>query len=563
MKWKTKAQPAAAEIKNLSETIHTDRVNSILLLQRGILDYNAAKDFFKPELALLHDPFLMRDSEKAVEIILNTIRDNHKILVYGDYDVDGTTSVALFYTYLKSIEANCGYYIPDREKEGYGISKNGIDYAKANDFKLIVCLDCGIKANEMISYAKSLDIGFIVCDHHLPGTELPPALAILDPKRNDCEYPYKELSGCGIGFKLISAIQAQLKKPFSELMEYLDLVAISIAADIVPITGENRVLCYHGLTVLNEFKRPAIKALFQNMKAGKKITVNELVFVVAPRINAAGRIDHALRAVELLLSKTDAEATVHAEKINQTNANRKEIDQEMTLEAKEMLTGIEERKSTVVFNPSWHKGVVGIVASRLMEKVYRPTIVLTKSGEMLTGSARSVKNFDIHHAIESCSHLLVQFGGHKHAAGLTLKPENLEAFTKLFEETVASTILPEMLEREIEVDVEIHFNEINKRFYDILKLMGPHGPGNMTPVFCTRNVIDTGWGKVVGTNHLKAEFYQIDNPTLKWHAIGFDKGDYVHLLQKKLPLEISYSVAENNYNNIPSLQLFLRDIKLG
>lgn len=566
MEWKLHEQPHRDDIARLSAAIHADRVNSTLLLQRGIKDFNDAKEFFRPELSSLHDPFLMKDMDRAVARILTALEKKEKILVYGDYDVDGTTSVALFYSYLVSIGASAGYYIPDRYGEGYGISFKGIDHAKENNYALVVSLDCGIKANEKIDYANERGVDFVICDHHLPGEELPKAFAILDPKRNDCLYPFKELSGCGVGFKLAQAIQQTLNRPIGELTEYLDLVAISIAADIVAITGENRILCYYGLQEVNKLKRPGIKALYQTNKLKKELTVTDLVFVIAPRINAAGRIDHAMRAAELLLSNNLTEAEQFASGINQTNTNRKDIDQGMTAQALEMIDtdiALTNKKSTVVYNETWHKGVVGIVASRLIEKYYRPTIVLTKSEGFLTGSARSVKKFDIHTAIESCSDLLEQFGGHRHAAGLTLKPENLEAFTKRFEDEVIRTITDDMLVREMDIDVAINFNEIDQRFFSILQQFAPHGPGNMTPVFSTDNVVDTGWAKIVGTNHLKLELFQADNPTVKFHAIAFDKGDFLPFFQKKMPLNVCYSVSENHYNGKTTLQLVVRDIRLS
>lgn len=565
MRRKLKPQPDTDKINELAAAINTDRVNATLLLQRGITDFNSAKDFFRPSLSLLHDPFLMKDMDRAVARIITAINNNEKILVYGDYDVDGTTSVALFYSYLKSIHATAGYYIPDRYAEGYGISFKGIDYAKENNYALVVSLDCGVKANDKIDYANKLGVDFIICDHHLPGDELPKAYAVLDPKRKDCLYPFKELSGCGVGFKLAQALQSKLNKPFEELTELLDLVAISIAADIVPVSGENRVLCYYGLQELNKMKRAGIRALYQLNNLKKEITITDIVFVLAPRINAAGRIDHALRAAELLLSDNEEEAANFAGNINQTNTNRKEIDQGMTAQALEMIDispVLIAKKTTVVFNESWHKGVVGIVASRLIEKYYRPTIVLTKSDGMLTGSARSVKNFDIHTAIEACSDLLEQFGGHRHAAGLTLKPENLEEFVARFEAEVSKTISDEDLIPEIDVDVNIHLNEITPKFFSVLKQFAPHGPENMTPVFVTDNVVDTGWGRVVGTNHLKLELYQQENPTVKFHAIAFDKGDFLSFFQKKVPLSICYTVAENHYNGNTTLQLVIRDIQM-
>lgn len=565
MRRKLKQQPDTDKVNALAKAINTDRVNATLLLQRGITDFNSAKVFFRPDLNLLHDPFLMKDMDKAVARILKAINKKEKILVFGDYDVDGTTSVALFYSYLKTISADCWYYIPDRYAEGYGVSLKGIDYAKENNYTLIVSLDCGIKANDKIDYANKLGVDFIICDHHLPGDQIPKAIAILDPKRKDCLYPFKELAGCGVGFKLAQALQTTLNRPFEELVNLLDLVAISIAADIVPVNGENRILAYYGLQELNKMKRAGIRALYQLNNLKKEVTITDVVFVIAPRINAAGRIDHALRAVELLLSDDEEEAKIFAGGINQTNTNRKEIDQGMTAQALEMIETnpvLIAKKTTVVFNPSWHKGVVGIVASRLIEKYYRPTIVLTESNGMLTGSARSVKNFDIHTAIDNCSDLLTQFGGHRHAAGLSLKPENLELFVNCFEEEVGKTISDEDLIPEIDVDVNIHLNEISPKFFSVLKQFAPHGPENMTPSFVTDNVVDTGWARIVGTNHLKLELYQQENPTIKFSAIAFDKGDFLSFFQKKVPLSICYTVAENHYNGNSTLQLVVRDIQM-
>ncbi|MHB8259435.1 MAG: single-stranded-DNA-specific exonuclease RecJ [Bacteroidia bacterium] len=566
MRRKLKQQPDTDKVNDLASAINIDRVNSTLLLQRDVHDFNSAKEFFRPDLSLLHNPFLMKDMDKAVSRIISAINNKENILVYGDYDVDGTTSVALFYSYLKSIGAETGFYIPDRYTEGYGISFKGIDYAKENNYSLVVSLDCGIKANDKIDYANKLGVDFIICDHHLPGEHLPKAFAVLDPKRNDCPYPFKELSGCGVGFKLAQALQSKLNKPFEELISLLDLVAVSIAADIVPVNGENRILCYYGLKELNKMKRAGIRALYQLNNLKKELTITDIVFVLAPRINAAGRIDHALRAVELLLSESEEEAVRFAGGINQTNTNRKEIDQGMTAQALEMIAispALIAKKTTVVYNESWHKGVVGIVASRLIEKYYRPTIVLTKANGMLTGSARSVKNFDIYNAIEACADLLEQFGGHRHAAGITLKPENLESFVTRFEEEVRKTISDDDLIPEIEVDVDIHLNEISPKFFSVLKQFAPHGPGNMTPVFCTDNILDTGWARVVGTNHLKLEVYQQENPTIKFSAIAFDKADFLSFFQKKMPLSICYSIAENHYNGNTTLQLVVRDIRLN
>jgi len=447
--------------------------------------------------------------DKAVERISNAILNKEKILVYGDYDVDGTTAVSLVYTFLHNQYVNVEYYIPDRYKEGYGISLQGIDYAKENGCNLIIALDCGIKSIDKIEYANSLGVDFIICDHHRPGSELPNAVAVLDPKRADCDYPYKELSGCGVGFKLIQAIAQQKGIVFEDLTQYLDLVAVSIAADIVPITGENRILAFYGLKLLNENPRPGFKAILELSNFKKdEITVNDVVFLIAPRINAAGRIESGKSAVELLVSKNDNVAGLLGDGINEHNLKRKDLDASITEHALQLIEESEDhkyRKSTVLYNSAWHKGVIGIVASRLTEKYYRPTIVLTKSNDennMVSGSARSVKDFDVYNAIESCSDLLEQFGGHMYAAGLTMKEENVEEFIQRFEEVVSSTIEDRMLVREVEIDAELNLNDINQKFFNILKQFAPFGPGNMSPIFKSSNVRDNGRGKVVGNNHL-------------------------------------------------------------
>jgi single-stranded-DNA-specific exonuclease len=546
-----------------------NRIVAALLVQRGINTTDQVQAFFNPELSMLHDPFLMKGMSVAVERITEAISKNERILVYGDYDVDGTTAVALLYGFLVQQTSKVGYYIPDRYKEGYGISTTGIDFAEQTGCTLIIALDCGIKSVDKIEYARQKGIDFIICDHHLPGENLPNAVAVLDPKQSDCEYPYKELSGCAIGFKLAHAFCLTHEIPFSILESSLDLVAISIAADIVPITGENRILARIGLEVLNRKERHGILALIENARPekdkDKAIGIHEIVFVIAPRINAAGRIDHGSKAVRLLVSTNYTEAIQIASEVNQNNSDRRDLDTDITREALEMMRQTEEfalRKSTVLFNDKWHKGVVGIVASRMTEHYYRPTIILTESNGMVVGSARSVKDFDVYTAIEQCGDLLEQFGGHKFAAGLTLKKENFESFSARFEKVVSSSITDDQLIPREEIDLEINFNEISFSLLDSLKKFAPHGPGNMTPVFCTSNVFDTGYAKIVGNNHLKLELYQENNYFNKVNAIAFGMGDFLNFFQQKRPIKICYTLNENFFNNRKTLQLNIRNIQL-
>lgn len=476
--------------------------------------------------------------DKAIQRIDAAIANNEKVLIYGDYDVDGTTAVSLVYSFFNKYIKQIDYYIPDRYKEGYGISFAGIDFAAENNFSLIIALDCGIKAVDKIEYANKKGVDFIICDHHLPGEIIPAAVAVLDPKQSDCPYPYKELSGCGIGFKLIEAFSIKNILPLEESYSYLDLVVTSIAADIVPITGENRVLAHLGLKFLNSAPRPGIKALLNLNQLKSAVNISSLVFVLGPRINAAGRIEHARKSVELLICEDEREAETLALAINDTNSQRKDLDLGTTQEALVILDEPESlagKSSIVLFNPGWHKGVIGIVASRLIEKYYRPTIILTESDGKATGSARSVKEYDVYSAIEKCSDLLDQFGGHKFAAGLTLKRENVEAFKNKFESVVASTITADQLIPKIEIDVEIDFHEITDKLIRILKQFAPHGPDNMTPVFCARSVFDTGWGRIVGNNHLKLELFQKANPNFRFQAIAYDKGDYINFFSVKRP----------------------------
>lgn len=562
-KWNIHQITDSGAVSSLQKTLAVDEIIAKLLVLRGITSYDEAKTFFRPTFDMLHDPFLMKGMPEAIERIIKAISNNEKVLIFGDYDVDGTTAVALVYSFFKKHIAQIRYYIPDRYIEGYGISFKSIDYAAENNYSLIIALDCGIKANDKIDYANSKNIDFIICDHHLPGDEIPKAHAVLDPKQHDCPYPYKELAGCGIGFKLAQAFCIQNSIDEAEVFEYLDLVVTSIAADIVPITGENRVLAHYGLKKLNANPRPGIKALLALSKQDKELDITSLVFTIAPRINAAGRIEHGSKAVELLISNTD-EATEFSKKINETNSQRRDIDVSITDEAFEImeLDPITPfKKSTVLFNSNWHKGVVGIVASRMIERYYKPTIILTESNGMATGSARSVKDFDVYTAIENCSHLLEQFGGHKFAAGLSLKKENVKAFTEAFENEVSRTITEDMLMPVVEVDLEIKLDDINDKLIRILNQFAPHGPHNMTPVFCTRGVLDTGYSKVVGTNHLKLEVYQPGTKLTKIEAIAFNKGDYLNFLKRNIPVDIVYKIKVNEFRGNVSIQLIVEEIK--
>ncbi len=578
-RWAIKKQAKKEAVDNLAHELKITHNLANLLVQRGVFTYEEAKAFFRPELSQLHDPFLMKDMDKAISRIEKAIQNKEKILIYGDYDVDGTTAVSLVYTFLKKFYDEIDFYIPDRYGEGYGISTQGIDFAAENNFSLIIALDCGIKAVEKIEYAKSKNVDFIICDHHRQGEKIPDACAVLDPKRNDCKYPYKELSGCGVGFKLIQAYQKKNDFPFDELEEYLDLIAVSIAADIVAITGENRILAHFGLIRINTNPRPGIEAILRHSNIKRKpsgnlykknifsreLTISDLVFLVGPRINAAGRIKSAKNSVELLLSDNMEYAQSLSEKINNLNTERRNLDHQTTTEALEMIRNDEQllnSKSTVVFNENWHKGVIGIVASRLTETYYRPTIVLSKSDGLVTGSARSVKDFDIYNAIESCFDLLEHFGGHKYAAGLSLKPENLEAFKEKFNQIVSSTIEDRMLIPEIEIDSQISLNEINNKFFRILRQFAPFGPGNMAPVFLTENVVDTGDARIVGKNHLKLNVIHPDITSLPISAIAFQQGQQLENAQKNIPFRICYHIEENEWNGKISLQLNIKDIKI-
>ncbi len=562
MRWTLKPKSDRSKVEALQSTLNVDAITASLLVQRGIETYDAAKNFFRPGLNELHDPFLMKDMDKAVARILQALEQGERIMVYGDYDVDGTTSVALISTYLKSYRANIATYIPDRYGEGYGISYKGIDFAHDNDISLIIALDCGIKAIDKVAYANERGIDFIICDHHRPGNALPEAVAVLDPKREDCSYPYKELCGCGVGFKLIQAMASKQGETVSELIGYLDLVSIAIAADIVPITGENRVLVYYGLQVINSNPRTGIKAIVDTVKKDK-LNITDVVFIIAPRINAAGRMKHGSHAVTLLTESDYNLAVQFAMDIDQFNTDRREEDKRITQEALEQIEaqGEQERYTTVVYRETWHKGVIGIVASRLIETYYRPTLVFTKSGDKLAASARSVKGFDVYNALEACSEYIEQFGGHKYAAGLTLKKEQYDGFKQKFEEVVSKTIAPEMRTPEVTVDTEIDLSAITPKFYRILKQLAPFGPGNMTPVFMTRNLQDTGYGKCVGEDakHLRVTVTQSRSDKIA--GIGFNLGDKKEMISDKKPFKAVYSIDENHWNGNVSLQLKLKDIK--
>ena len=566
MRWILKPKPSPEKVKHLVNELKVDELIATLLVQRGIETYDQARQFFRPSLADLHDPYLMKDMDKAVSRIEKAIADGENILVFGDYDVDGTTAVSLVSSYLKSFYPNVATYIPDRYDEGYGISYKGIDFAEDNEFTLIIALDCGVKSVDHVAYANERNIDFIICDHHRPGDMLPKAIAVLDPKRGDCSYPYDELCGCGVGFKLIQALAQNRNQTIDDLLIYLDLVATAIAADIVPITGENRVLAKFGLEVINTNPRPGIKALIQNLKK-KVLTITDVVFIIAPRINAAGRIKHGNEAVALLTEYDLDQAEIFASEIEQHNSDRKDLDKQITVEA---LSQIEEnnetnRFTTVVYQENWHKGVIGIVASRLTETYYRPTIVFTKSGDKLAASARSVKDFDVYNALEACAEHLEQFGGHMYAAGMTLKEENYTAFKEAFERVVEQTIHPDLLIPEISADVEMELSDINEKLIRLLNQFEPFGPQNMTPVFLTKGVKDTGYAKGIGQNeeHLKLFVKQSRSfgSSEGFGAIGFGLGNKLELTKNQNPFDMAFCIDENEFNGNVTVQLRLKDLR--
>ena len=562
MRWTLKPKPDSKKIADLASKLGVDKVIAELLLQRGIENFEDAKTFFRPSWSDLHDPFLMKDMNKAVTRIETAIKNNEQILVFGDYDVDGTSSVALMASYLETKSTQISTYIPDRYEEGYGVSYKGIDFASDNEFSLIIALDCGVKAIEKVGYAKKKGIDFIICDHHRPGKELPDAVAILDPKRPDCEYPFKELCGCGVGFKLIQALASKEDIPVESLVGYLDLVATAIGADIVPIVGENRALAYFGLHVINTNPRPGFKALINQMKK-EVLTITDVVFNIAPRINAAGRMKHGNYAVALMKEMNFETAEIAAGEIELFNTNRREADKRITQEA---LLQIEESNETenatsVVYQEDWHKGVIGIVASRLIETYYRPTLVFTKSGDFLAASARSVRGFDVYNALENCSHLLEQFGGHMYAAGMTIKEENYPAFKAAFEAEVSATLPAHLRTPEIKIDAEIDFNAITPKFYRILKQFAPFGPQNMSPVFMSSEVLDTGYGKCVGEDQTHLRVTLAQKGSAKIVGIGFGMGSDLPIVKSKTPFKVVYSIDENEWNGSVSLQLKLKGIK--
>lgn len=562
MRWTIKPTPKAEQIDQLAKALKVDGLVAQLLLQRGITTYEEAKTFFRPQLEDLHDPFLMKDMDIAVNRIETAIANNENILVFGDYDVDGTTAVALVSSYLLGYYPNVATYIPDRYAEGYGVSYKGIDFAEDNAFSLIIALDCGVKAIDKVAYAKDKGVDFIICDHHRPGENLPDAVAVLDPKRSDCEYPYDELCGCGVGFKLIQALGSRKGETIYDLTQYLDLVATAIGADIVPITGENRILAYYGLQIINEAPRIGFKAIIDQVNKAT-LTITDVVFIIAPRINAAGRMEHGQHAVNLLTETNMEQAVKFAAEIEKFNTDRRGLDQEITQEALIQIKENQEEEgfTSVVYNETWHKGVIGIVASRLTETYYRPTLVFTKSGEKLAASARSVKGFDVYNALEGCSDYIEQFGGHKYAAGLTLLEEQYNNFKHQFEKVVKESIDPQLLVPEITVDAIIELSDITPKLMRILKQFAPFGPGNMSPTFMAENLVDTGYAKEVGAEgaHLKLAVTQ--NDSYKIGGIGFNLGDKLPLVTSRKPFSAVFSIDENEWQGNVSLQLKIKDLK--
>lgn len=562
MRWTIKPKPKQKDIDDLAKALKVDDLVAQLLLQRGISTYEEAKNFFRPQLEGLHDPFLMKDMDIAVNRIEEAIANGENILVYGDYDVDGTTAVALMSSYLLSYYPNVATYIPDRYDEGYGVSFKGIDFAEDNGFTLIVALDCGVKAIDKVAYAKEKGIDFIICDHHRPGTKLPSAIAVLDPKREDCSYPYDELCGCGVGFKLIQALGSRRGETIDDVIYYLDLVATAIGADIVPITGENRILAFYGLQVINQRPRIGFKAIIDQINK-KELTITDVVFIIAPRINAAGRMKHGQYAVNLLTETNMNQAIQFASEIEKFNTDRRGLDQEITIEALGQIQENQEEEgfTSVVYKDTWHKGVIGIVASRLTETYYRPTLVFTKSGDKLAASARSVRGFDVYNALEGCADYIEQFGGHKYAAGLTLLEAQYNNFKHQFEKVVKESIDPQMLIPEITIDTVIELKDITPKLMRILKQFAPFGPGNMSPIFMAEDLHDTGYAKGVGKEeaHLKVSVVQQDSHRID--GIGFNMGDKLSLVTGRKPFSAVFSIDENEWQGNVSLQLKLKDIK--
>ncbi len=565
-RWIVKDKADFPVVKQLASSLGVTESLANLMVQRSITTKEEAGAFFNPSLDYLHDPFLMKDMNIAVDRISAAIKRNEKILVYGDYDVDGTTAVSLMYSFLKDQYSNVDYYIPDRYKEGYGVSFQGLDYAYQNNCKVVITLDCGIKAVEKIKYARTKGLDVIICDHHYPGEEIPKALAVLDPKQPSCGYPYKELSGCGVGFKLIQAYSRVQGIPFSAIYPYLDLVAVSIASDIVPITGENRVLAFFGLKQLNESPRTGLREIIKESEICKVLTIEDVVFKIGPRINAAGRMETGSKAVELLISNDPRLASIISKEINNFNNERRTVDRSITTEAMRMISEDQSSvnaKTTVLYNPSWKKGVIGIVASRLIETYYRPTVILTESNGFATGSARSVQGYDLYQAIEACGDLLESFGGHMFAAGLTLKKENIKPFMLRFEQFVNNTITEDQMLPRIFIDTELSFTEINETFFAAINKFQPFGPENMSPVFVTRNVYDTGSGRMVGSSgeHLKLDIWQESAGIRSIPAIAFSQANHFEYIKGGNPFDICYSLEINEFRGNKNLQLNIRDIK--
>lgn len=554
-------EKAQQSVQNLQKDLGIDALIAQLLVLRGVTDFDQAKRFFRPSLSDLHSPFLMKDMDIAVDRILQAIQQGENIMVYGDYDVDGTTAVSLVYSFLKNYTPNLITYIPDRYKEGYGVSLQGIDFASEKKVSLIIALDCGIKAIKQVEYAWKKGIDFIIADHHMPGEQIPEATAVLNPKQKDCAYPYKELCGCGVGFKLIQALAEKLSTPQQQIFAYLDLVVVAIAADIVPITGENRILAYHGLQIFDQTQRPGFLAM-KRLFSLQHFTISDIVFKIAPRINAAGRIKHGNYAVELLTEFNFEQAVQVAREIDEFNTFRKELDQNITTQAlQQIIDNQEERKSaTVVFQPEWHKGVIGIVASRLIETYYRPTLVFTRSGEVLAASARSVKNFDVYEALEACSEHILQFGGHKYAAGLTLLESEYENFKRKFNEVVEQTLAKEHREEEIVIDAEINLNELTPKNLRILKQFEPHGPGNMHPVFLSKNVFDVGgFAKAIGKEQEHLKMYLKQDNSKVFDAIAFGEGHRLNEIGNEQRMQIVYSLNENSWQEQTNWQMQIKN----
>jgi len=564
--WKIKENGHSEDIKRLADELAINPVITTLLVQRGIKTFDQAKAFFRPDLNALYDPFLMKDMDKAVSRLKSALTNGERILVYGDYDVDGTTSVAMMFSFIRKHNDQVDYYIPDRYTEGYGVSFMGIDYAIQHKVSLIIALDCGIKAVEKVAYASEHQIDFIICDHHTPGSDLPDAVAVLNPERSDAGYPFKYLSGCGVGFKLLQAYASVNNIPFDEIAQYLDLVAVSIASDIVPLIDENRILAYHGLQKLNENPSVGLNSIICIAGlTGKNISIEDIVYKIGPRINAAGRIESGNQAVELLVSEIPDEATLHCEKINSHNQTRRHIDKIITEEALQEIAKSDKHKfSTVLFNPNWHKGVIGIVASRLIESYFRPTIILTESNGHATGSARSIPGFDLYQAITECADLLENYGGHMYAAGITLRTDNVQKFRDRFEEVVKNSVTPELLIPQIDIDTELNFKDITPKMLRILKQFEPFGPENTAPVFFAESVADNGYVRLVGTveEHLQLGLIQEENPFTVYRAIAFNQAGHLQKIKKGASFDIAYTIFENNFRGTTSIQLNIKDIKI-